>query len=55
MNSADKLEDNGTFAPAGSLLGMERTVIDQQGNNWLQSEASDDSVLIANGDIPLDD
>lgn len=55
MNSADKLIDDGTFAPEGSLLGMERTVLDQQGNNWLVSEANDDSTLTGAGDIPLDD
>lgn len=39
MNSADKLIDDGTFIDEGRLLGMERTVLDQNGNNWLASEA----------------
>jgi len=36
MNSADKLEDNGD----GNLLGMTRTVLDSNGNDWLASEAA---------------
>jgi hypothetical protein len=54
MNSTDKLIDDGTFAPVGSLLGMQRTVLDEDGNNWLQSEAHDDSSELG-GFIPLDD
>lgn len=54
MNSADKLEDDGSIVPVGSLLGMERTVLDQNGDNWLVSEAfsfvNEDPDL-----IPLDD
>jgi hypothetical protein len=57
MNSADKIIDDGTFtipgdagpAPPGTFLGMERTVIDQQGMNWLQSDAYIDEF------IPLDE
>lgn len=33
---------------------MERTVIDQNGNNWLQSEAYDDAFALG-GFVPLDD
>jgi hypothetical protein len=49
LNSADKIKDDGMIAPVGSFLGMERTVLDKQGNNWLQSEAMTDDLL------PLDD
>jgi hypothetical protein len=57
MNSADKIIDDGTFtipgdagpAPPGTFLGMERTVIGQQGMNWLQSDAYADEF------IPLDE
>jgi len=57
MNSADKIIDDGTFtipgdagpAPPGTFLGMERTVIDQQDMNWLQSDAYTDEF------IPLDE
>ncbi len=55
MNSADKLKDDGTFAPQGALLGMSRTVTDKVGNNWLASEAYDDDTSTGNGFIPLDD
>ncbi len=61
MNSADKLIDDGTVmvngnaVPQGGLLGMTRTVIDQQGNDWLSSEAYGDGVQDGGGAIPLDD
>jgi hypothetical protein len=61
MNSADKLIDNhtvmvnGNLVPQGGLLGMTRTVIDRQGNNWLSSEAYGDGVDDGGGAIPLDD
>jgi hypothetical protein len=61
MNSADKLIDNGTVmvngnpVPQGGLLGMTRTVIDQQSNDWLFSEAYGDGVQDGGGAIPLDD
>lgn len=48
MNSADKLADDGTFTHVGGLLGMDRTVLDQNGNNWFQSPAYN------NPDMPLD-
>jgi hypothetical protein len=62
MNSADKIIDDGTFTlpgekdpvPSGTFLGMQRTVIDQQGNNWLASEAYDDEFEVG-GFYPLDD
>jgi hypothetical protein len=60
MNSADKLIDDGTImiagnpVPQGYLLGMERTVIDQNGLDWRQSEANDDSID-GQGFVPLDD
>jgi subtilisin family serine protease len=44
LNSADKLEDNGD----GRRLGMERTLLNQQNQNWLQSDAYLDPM------IPLD-
>jgi hypothetical protein len=52
MNSADKIEDT---SGTGVLLGMERTVLDTNGDSWLQSEANDDSTLTGSGMIPLDD
>jgi hypothetical protein len=61
LNSADKLIDNNTVmvggnaVPQGGLLGMSRTVIDQQGMDWLQSEAYNDGVGEGGGFIPLDD
>jgi hypothetical protein len=40
MNSADKLKDDGTLCPVGCLLGMERTVLKQDGvSTWLNSKA----------------
>ena len=50
MNSTDKIKDDGTLAPVGSFLGMDRTVLDSSGNTWLTSEAFTDS----DGTIPLD-
>ncbi len=61
MNSADKLIDdgsvevNGVAVPQGGLLGMERTVLDQSGNDWLASEAYDDGLQGGGGPTPLDD
>jgi hypothetical protein len=61
MNSADKLIDNGTVmvngmpVPMGSLLGMERTVIDTLGNDWTMSEAFNDGIGEGGDFIPLDD
>ncbi len=57
MNSADKIEDDGTFVPfgkttpvpLGGLLGMTRTVLKKDGSNWDDSDAS----YMEN--IPLDD
>jgi hypothetical protein len=45
LNSADKIKDgsvasvNGIPVPSGGFLGMDRTVLDQAGNNWLASPA----------------
>jgi subtilisin family serine protease len=61
MNSADKLIDNGMVevndvpVPQGGLLGMSRTALDQDGLDWLQSEAYDDSIEGFGPAIPLDD
>jgi subtilisin family serine protease len=61
INSADKLIDNGTVmvngspVPQGGLLGMERTVIDQNGDDWLTSEAYGDGLQEGGGPTPLDD
>ena len=35
LNSADKIQDNGD----GSLLGMERTILNEKNDNWLESDA----------------
>lgn len=44
MNSADKLEDDGTYCYIGCLLGMERDVLKQDGTStWFDSIAYDDS------------
>jgi len=48
MNSADKLEDTGN----GLRLGMTRTVLDQSGNDWLNSEAYTGPMADV---LPLDD
>jgi hypothetical protein len=45
MNSVDKIQDTGN----GLRLGMEKTIIDEAGNDWLASDA------YANELIPLDD
>ncbi len=45
LNSADKIQDRGD----GLLLGMTRTLIDKQDQDWLQSDA------YKNPTIPLDD
>jgi hypothetical protein len=63
MNSADKLIDNGTVTlpgqvdplPPSSLLGMERTVIDTNGENWFDSEAYGDEPFTISSTLPLDD
>ena len=49
MNSADKLKDDGTIIAEGKLLGMEKTILDASGNNWIASDAFSDDL------IPLDD
>jgi hypothetical protein len=62
LNSADKLIDDGTVmvngmaVPMGALLGMERTVVKQDGmSTWLESLAYDDTSLEGFGrGIPLD-
>ncbi len=71
LNSADKIIDNGTFVlpgetdpvPPGYLLGMDRTVLDQNCTppgstscqNWLQSEAYGDTPFSAESFLALDD
>jgi Subtilase family len=69
LNSADKYLDNGTLVvngntvPQGYLLGMERTVLDQNCTppgstncqTWLQSEAYGDTPFSDASFIPLDD
>ncbi len=62
MNSADKLIDNGTvvvsgnIVPQGSLLGMTRTVLKQDGvSTWLNSPAYDDDAQTGSGLIALDE
>jgi len=45
LNSADKLADEGD----GRRLGMTKTILDQNGKNWLESDAFTDAT------IPLDD
>ncbi|WP_419184669.1 S8 family serine peptidase [Botrimarina mediterranea] len=62
LNSADKLIDDGTVVvngnavQAGYLLGMDRTVVMQDGTStWLDSIAYDDSVFGAGGFYPLDE
>ncbi len=49
MNSADKIKDDGTRAPLGALLGMDKTILDRSGNDWFSSEANFSDA------IPLDD
>ncbi|MGK7883405.1 MAG: S8 family serine peptidase [Crocosphaera sp.] len=45
MNSVDKVQDTGD----GKLLGMEKTILDTNGLNWLQSDAATSKF------IPLDE
>jgi hypothetical protein len=58
LNSADKILDdgsrtvNGISVPQGGFLGMDRTVLDQNGHNWLQSDAFLDNQT--DGLTPLD-
>ncbi len=59
MNSADKLNDNntvmhnGSLIPQGKLLGMERTVVKQNGTStWFDSDAF---MFDGFNDIPLDE
>jgi subtilisin family serine protease len=47
MNSADKLKDTGD----GMLLGMTRTVVDQKGRNWLESDAARDPKIPLQADF----
>jgi hypothetical protein len=55
INSADKIEDDGTLAPIGSFLGMERTVEDVDGDTWLDSNAFNDvGPGDTEGQVPLD-
>jgi hypothetical protein len=60
MNSADKLDDDGTHcAPVGCLLGMTRTILKkaQDGNpdlTWFDSPAYDDAFGSLGSFIPLD-
>jgi len=62
INSADKLIDNGTVVvngstvPPGGLLGMDRTVVMQDGTStFLDSIAYDDSLQGGGGAFPLDE
>ena len=64
MNSADKLIDNGTVippgqtqpVPQGGLLGMERTVLKQDGvSTWFESLAYDDTLHGQGQFDPLDE
>lgn len=57
MNSADKIKDDGTFVingkavPKGYLLGMDKTVTDQAGKNWTQSDAFTSRTLVADAQM----
>ncbi|BBO34566.1 S8 family serine peptidase [Lacipirellula parvula] len=62
MNSADKIEDgsideiNGVDIPVGGLLGMERTVVKQDGvSTWFDSDAYGDGDLGSGQFVPLDE
>ncbi len=49
MNSADKIKDDNSLAPQGTLLGMERTVLkSNEISTWFNSVAS------SGPNIPLD-
>lgn len=47
MNAADKMKDNGD----GLLLGMTRTVINQSGRHWLESDAARDRKIPLDADL----
>jgi len=56
MNSADKIEDDGTHCYIGCLLGMEWTVLKQDGtSDWFDSFAYDDSAEGFGQYLPLDE
>ena len=66
MNSADKIKDDGNFElngsviPQGKLLGMDRTVLKQDGTStWFNSDAfeelDDFGDLVPDTDTPLDE
>lgn len=61
LNSADKIKDgslasvDGIPVPPGGFLGMERTVLDTSGQDWLHSEAYGKTPFTAPSYIPLDD
>ena len=60
MNSADKLIDDGSiffdggFVPPGNLLGMDRTVTNQSGTNWLVSDAFDNIAQDSTGGVQFE-
>ena len=54
LNSADKIKDDGTVAPIGTFLGMERTVLlqhveGQPDKNWF------DTLADSRAFVPLDE
>ncbi|MCC7473971.1 MAG: S8 family serine peptidase [Pirellulales bacterium] len=63
LNSADKIKDDGTRTvngipvPMGGFLGMDRTVLDKNGNDWLASPAFLDNLPMSldNGLVALDE
>ncbi|RIK82768.1 MAG: hypothetical protein DCC67_06790 [Planctomycetota bacterium] len=62
MNSADKILDDGMFMldgnpiPRGNLLGMERTVVKQDGTStWFDSDAYHDDITEQGGFWPTDE
>jgi subtilisin family serine protease len=42
LNSADKIKDDGSFAPIGTFIGMEKTIRDTDNSTWLDTAAYTD-------------
>ena len=47
LNAADKIEDPGD----GSLLGMSRTLLDESGRNWIESDAYTNQQIPLNAEL----
>jgi hypothetical protein len=54
LNSADKIKDDGSFAPIGTFIGMEKTIRDTDDSTWLDTAAYKDvGPGDTKGEVPL--